>query len=554
MKFLRQRKDLQSGQAIVLIALAFVGLAAFIGLATDVGILFSSVGNLRRAVDAAALSASNQFREDQEYIDIKTSARQFIKINLPAYDPNLDDPPDNPCRPEVRDLDGKFICDIAVRVQTCENDVTLCPPDSQPKKLVRVEADMRVDLAFLRIIGWEFTVITANAISEAGSVDLVLVIDTSPSMSYDLCNDGRNNDVNLFNPVTGEGPELDVPEEEDDCAVFNGETGSNKMSESDVATCTAATDPLDQCEPFETVRDDAKILVGLMNFPYDHVGIVRFGREAEVILPLDGCDFPDKDAKRECIWGYIDSMNVELEPLYPPDPETTCPGWPPNPSGCTSTNTGDGLRLAGNLFADNDNDEDPWENDSREDAVWVVVLLSDGVANAGINADVSPPEWICPLGTWFGDGPPYCQDGVLSEPLAPPRLDSDPKFDAEDHARKMALFVGCPSELLEPPGIRGPCTVTGNQAVIFTICLGDACINYDRGGEPEDSENRKIGGELLQFIAAITWVADELPGGDPCADFGPEEDCGNYFFVADKSKLEGVFEEIASRIYTKLNH
>ena len=122
MKLFRRRDELQSGQAMVLVALAFVGLAAFIGLATDAGILFSTVGSLRRAVDAAALSASNQFREGQSQSDIEASARQFIKINLPNYDPSLD-LPGTPCDPELTDC-------VAVRVQTCENDVTLCPPGS----------------------------------------------------------------------------------------------------------------------------------------------------------------------------------------------------------------------------------------------------------------------------------------------------------------------------------------------------------------------------------------------------------------------------------------
>jgi hypothetical protein len=106
----------------------------------------------------------------------------------------------------------------------------------------------------------------------------------------------------------------------------------------------------------------------------------------------------------------------------------------------------------------------------------------------------------------------------------------------------MALFVGCPNELPADPG---PCTAPGNEAVIFSIGLGDAVVSYDRGGDPE------VGGELLQFIAA---VADGLPGDDPCEIYGPNTDCGNYYFVEDVSELEGVFEEIASRIYTKLNH
>ena len=43
--------------------MAMVGLLAFIGLTVDAGILFIGVGHLRRAVDAAALAASSQFRE-----------------------------------------------------------------------------------------------------------------------------------------------------------------------------------------------------------------------------------------------------------------------------------------------------------------------------------------------------------------------------------------------------------------------------------------------------------------------------------------------------------
>ena len=514
MKLLRKNKDLQSGQAMVLIALAFVGLAAFIGLATDAGLLFSSVGSLRRAVDAAALSASNQFREGQTQSDIEASARQFIKINLPNYDPSLD-LPGSPCNPELIDC-------VAVRVQTCENDVTLCPPGAPRKKLVRVEADMRVNLAFLPIIGYDWTVIRANAISEAGSVDLVLVIDTSPSMSYDLCTDLDSNG----DPIDNDG---DGVANTEDCPAFGPMTGGDGIPESDVARCRVSAAPL-ACEPFETVREDAKDLVRRLYFPYDRVAVVGFGSTAQAILNLDDCTFdpPNATAQENCILDGIDNMEVELEP----DPGLNCPGWAPDPSGCTSTNTGDGLRTAGNQFGDF----------GREQAVWVVVLISDGVANAAVRVASSPPEWVCPSSTW--DEPPYCQDGVLSPSLAPPRADSDPEFDAEDHARKMALFLGCPNKVREEDP--GPCTVTGNEAVIFTIGLGDAVVSYDRGGDPE------VGGELLQFIAA---VADGLPGDDPCEPYGPDKkNCGNYYFVEDVSDLEAVFEEIASRIYTKLNH
>ena len=45
---------MERGQALVLIAAAFVGIAAFVGLTVDAGILFINVGHLRRATDAAS--------------------------------------------------------------------------------------------------------------------------------------------------------------------------------------------------------------------------------------------------------------------------------------------------------------------------------------------------------------------------------------------------------------------------------------------------------------------------------------------------------------------
>ncbi len=80
----------------------------------------------------------------------------------------------------------------------------------------------------------------------------------------------------------------------------------------------------------------------------------------------------------------------------------------------------------------------------RDEAVWVVIFLADGVANAGNNA--SPPSlpehWVCPEDTWrTTDNPegPFCNDGVASTRHANTSLD----YDADDYARDMADFVGC---------------------------------------------------------------------------------------------------------------
>ena len=82
----RKFEEKQKGQAMLIIAAGFVSLVAFIGLAVDAGILFANIGHLRRAVDTAALSSANQFREGQDTTDIMRSARELIILNLPDLD------------------------------------------------------------------------------------------------------------------------------------------------------------------------------------------------------------------------------------------------------------------------------------------------------------------------------------------------------------------------------------------------------------------------------------------------------------------------------------
>lgn len=53
------------GQAIVIVAFVFIGLVAFVGLVVDVGVVLTRFAQLRRSVDAAAVQASNQFRESR---------------------------------------------------------------------------------------------------------------------------------------------------------------------------------------------------------------------------------------------------------------------------------------------------------------------------------------------------------------------------------------------------------------------------------------------------------------------------------------------------------
>ena len=67
-RFLRRG---QSGQSLLILAIGFIALVGFVGIVTDVSVLFVRYSTLRRAVDAAAVSAASQMRriEDTTFVD-----------------------------------------------------------------------------------------------------------------------------------------------------------------------------------------------------------------------------------------------------------------------------------------------------------------------------------------------------------------------------------------------------------------------------------------------------------------------------------------------------
>lgn len=518
----------QRGQAMVLIALAFVGLAAFVGLTVDAGILFIQIGHLRRAVDSASLAAANQFREGRTLTEIEAAAGEFINLNSLS--------------PANADI---FVCDISDMTSTNTNpyhDLELCPDDDGdgiygetgevPRKFVRVEATMPVEFTFMPIIGFGSINIRADAISEAASVDLVLVVDTSPSMTYDAeCGDGDDDDAwaeeNLrpgSPPIYDPGWNAGGADGLDDCSTTSGVAGywpDDIMRDPNICNDPdPAAGIQGQCHPFEEVRAAALGLVGRMYFPYDRMAIVTF--DANAVTQQT------PTTTQSSVVSSIANLTVYGV--------TICPGWP-NPSECTSTNIADGLQIGGGLFGGT------W---LREEAIPILILLSDGAANAATD---SFGNRICPgsvgMPTWV---PPFCRDETF-EPgpgsISPP--------DAEDAAVSQGLFVGCPEANTFDPALT-TCTAAGQGAVVFTIGLGDQMINsdacdlgaYPGGCEPDQGE------KLLRYIAAIGDDGD--PSTDPCASAAVGTSCGNYYFSPTGVGLIQVFEAIASRIFTRIIH
>ncbi len=500
----------EHGQAMVLVAVGMIGIIAFIGLAIDAGVIFSHIGHLRRGIDSAALSAANQIREGISTTDIRNSAKEIILLNLPGTD-----------------------LDVDVQVDTCISDNTISGcNDSFPRKLAKVEANLGVGLTFLPIVGWEQITITAEAISETASVDLILVLDNSTSMAYDT--------AGMADPG---GP----------------------ITDSELAACNLLVgNTTNGCQPFEDVRAAAHTLVDRMYLDYDRVSVVAFSRFAGVVSGTPGTDTeaPDHDADLHLTSteASIDSALDAIE-VYPNISATDiCPNWtyrsdgsPDDPRGCMRTNIAAGIAVAGNELQSN----------GREDAVWVVVILSDGVGNAAYQIPVdfsaltaAQVDWYCPQDYWRADTTdnrvadfyqsPWCTDGDPYSGYTHPTLPGSP--DPEDMTRYYADWLGC-----YPTEIGVDCSMDGLGAIIFSIGLGDALTNLNGGVGVQYDD---VGETVLRYIARVGY--DGNPDGDsnsdPCWNTSAGASCGNYYYSPDGSDLTDIFNEIADKIFTRLVH
>ena len=215
-----------------------------------------------------------------------------------------------------------------------------------------------------------------------------------------------------------------------------------------------------------------------------------------------------------------------------------------------STCIGCGLRAANTVL-----------QNARPGAVWVVVLLTDGVANlsdtygggsapgdtpwSGASSEMvssSYPNGFCNGQLNGGFWPRLCIDTTFTprycvdqHPLTcPPNTtyQSHPQqfnYSVSDYARDMidALALTRSENSNEP---------RGNDVAVYSIGLGAVGL-----GEP-----------LLRYIAAVGMDGDRTT--DPCRNTAPFRSCGHYYYTSEASQLVEIFEDIATRIYTRLTH
>ncbi|MEW6401443.1 MAG: pilus assembly protein TadG-related protein [Chloroflexota bacterium] len=502
----------ERGQAIVLIALAMVAVVAIVGLMVDGGTLLLEYDKLKRAVDAAAISGSLQFREGYTIVELEDSAREFLILNQVNID------------------------QVTIVVETCDSNPTdpeLCT--TPPRKLVRVTATQDLEFGFLRVLGIDGTPITTSAIGEAASVDLVLVLDASQSMAAE-----GGNYPNHYDPS--------------DYATY-GDPSRNDTEADHPSVCNAAN----ACHPFKEIKDAAIALIQQLFFPYDRVAIVTFDRNPHVWVTLSDTDGMTAIQAETALVTAIGGLTVfEPVPCDPsPDPATTThclwdppapgvvegffeyPMWrasqavnPPtgDPSSRPTSNIGAGLGVAGEQFGA-----------AREDSLWVVVALAGGPTNTGCTHTtgsyltdcdgkyVTSQGRICPSDTW---SPLRCRD-LLAQSR---HTDVDAAYDSDDYARDIADWLADPDEV---------------GAVVFTIGLGDLVTN-------NENEETDVAG-LSQVCAGSSAYNQPGAAGERLLCYiaeqagGATANHGTYHFAPDATGLQQIFLEIADNIAIRLS-
>lgn len=520
----------EKGQILIIVVFAIVGLVAFIGLVVDLGLVYISYGQLRRSVDAAALAASLQYREGYTISDLETAAIEFLVLN------GINDPD--------------------ALVETCAEDLMLCDTngdgnitDNEHRKFVHVVASMRVQLAFLPVIGITEIPLQAEAVSEAASVDVVIAIDRSDSMTFNVARENPMRDPSQCNAADPGG-------------MFPGD-----------------------CEPFEDVKVAAAAFVDNLfldsdgagpEIGYDRVGVVTFDRNIHcstcsnagdglslglttdegqilhIIRHLWVFQAGDDGAPSASTAG-VDGDSCEDWPGFPEytdPPRGPCRRYDDTdsfmfmdcPSGfahnnfasCTTTNIGGGLAAAGNEFAAS----------FREESLWVVILLTDGAANASL--DMRDPS-----------DPDYLPDGFC------PQINLQPYCrDKEEHFAGGVPYYVNTRHCYDVPGIE-----LDNHAMCMGVDAGDEDwdfagvsddgTNYDADDYARDMADWLSLNNILTFSIGLGRLVDNASVGDPddgeeLMEYAAGVGGGLYFYAPSGNQLREIFAEIADNIATRL--
>jgi hypothetical protein len=572
------RKPSERGQSFVLLAVSFFALVAFIGLVTDAGSLYISYTHLQRAVDSAAVAAANNIKYPQStYAERKEKITEAAREMLAVHEIT-----------GVSDLEV-YLCDDSGKPSSFES---MCPqPGQSPRKLAYVQATQESPVFFLQLFGLHNFPLTTSSVGEAAAVDLVLVFDTSESMGVNTPGYNPRN----FNPSTYDPDDIEplhtakVAAESLVANLFDGydQVAIVTFDYKAVTQFNLSTNLLD-------ARDAITDLIQLHDDPPG--GLLKWTtaspnggyRKFNPIFPDDrDGDGEDDDPAMRCVDEYRNEIDGSLGANEPdmwadadgpmgspvrkgdpcdddhmldafdwdedgiwrePDDDIPPPyGLPYDPtnlvyegSAVLSTCTGCGIRMGMNVL----------KAGGRPTAIWVMVLLSDGVANL---SDTHATNSFIPTGFTYGfcGADPdtafwgtycidpnsgatdvserYCIDNDADEcPPSTTHTNTSGPYSVEDYALDLIDEAGLTASLNENEP-------RGEDIVMYSIGLGTASA-----GEP-----------LLRYMAN---VGDEgSRANDPCDGIAPLRNCGNYYYSPSAGYLDQIFESIANRIFTKIS-
>lgn len=289
----------QRGQALALVAVAFVILLLFVGLLTDAGVLYATYGQLKRAVDSAAVSAAVKFRVSDDPALLTQVAREAAALHqlnntdmqLYLCDNDADGDNDDP---------ALLATPTGYSPVQFRNEFTFycgSPGSTVTRKLIWVYARQNSPVYFMRLIGWETFPIYTYSISEAASLDIVLVLDTSETMALAPCDGSLTSGDGFYDCTTDTSDSFyDVPNAGSQCIgpgcdiysygeQCNDESGGTDYNTNGVDYESGDVDPdsngVKPCYPFYKVKEAAKNFMQRLNHPYDRVAIVTFDGERQ---------------------------------------------------------------------------------------------------------------------------------------------------------------------------------------------------------------------------------------------------------------------------------
>jgi hypothetical protein len=225
------------------------------------------------------------------------------------------------------------------------------PVYDPPRKAVMVNGSTNAKLAFLQIMGFKSMKVSAQGEGESAPLDVYIVLDMSESMTYDT-----------------EKPSPWPPA---------GFPSCQWSSQSDCVAryCNWAR----KCDPLDIrIKPAAEYFIDQLDSRYDRVGVVVYDQFGRKIIGLTN----DFDAVKVA----INDLDAFAKQQTSSCPNIGLPSYPPG-SCNKQTNIGDGIMVAHSNIA----------SEGRMDAIWSMVLLTDGKANVYRSCSGCPPSCgTCP--------------------------------------------------------------------------------------------------------------------------------------------------------------